>query len=488
MTKGKKRSATKILVTSLIIICFVYFLFNFYSIKTNSSPAWTPGGHNNNLFYPRPSSVLIKKPALELIWTSSYIPLNRRGEYTTRAQHLSTFNNSGSIFLAVLRGGVTMFNEFGEMLFQNRARDGAFGTVAELEGEGLWSVVAFADSSICIFNSKGMIQRKLLIPNRVDQIFAADLDNDGKYELLTSEREKIPSSDVFKRVDWDKRTIKCYNAVTFERKWEFRTATIPFVDAVEDINNDGYKEIVCGTHSLENSISYGDMIDSNRTYIFLLDHLGNRIWMRTYVATFGRMRTSVADLDNDGTWEIIVSGNSWLKNWGFVNVLRATDGKILYSFPDKGALDYSITEHGIADLDGDGIKEIVCSSVGKKGSFFVLNNRCQPTGKEYRVTPASMNYDYIHCRLAVLNDIDGDGKIEIIGSSIVEKIIANDPRFMYSQYNEQQFVILSSECNEKLKTQLGGEIIVSDLIPGGGNEIIILGEEVSVYKLKEEEY
>lgn len=249
-----------LLLLGITLISLIYFTFYFYPNGNVSSPGWTPGGHNNTLYYPRPSSILINKPALELVWTSSYIPSNRRGEYTTRAQHLSTFNNSGSMFLAVLRGGITMFDEFGETHFQHHARDGAFGTVAEFEGKDLWSVVAFADSSICIFNSKEIFQRKLLIPNRVDQIFATDLDNDEHSEILTSEREKIPSSDVFKRVDWDKRTIKCYDALTFERKWEFRAATVPFVEAVEDINHDGYKEIVCGTHSLENSISYSDMI------------------------------------------------------------------------------------------------------------------------------------------------------------------------------------------------------------------------------------
>lgn len=157
----------------------------------------------------------------------------------------------------------------------------------------------------------------------------------------------------------------------------------------------------------------------------------------------------------------------------------------MYGFPDKGSLDYSITEHGIADLNNDGMKEIVCSSVGKTGSIFILNNQCQPIGKEYRVSPASMNYDFIVCQLYALNDIDGDGKIEIIGSSIVEKNIANDPRFMYSQFSEEQLVILSADCNIKLTAPVGDEVIISDLTPGGGNEIIILGEEVSVYKLVE---
>lgn len=186
--------------------------------------------------------------------------------------------------------------------------------------------------------------------------------------------------------------------------------------------------------------------------------------------------------------EIVVACGSWLRNWGGVYVLNAKDGSVVYRFPSDSDLDYSITAAGIADLNGDGKQEIICSSVGQHGGFFVLDHQCRPMGTGYNVFSSGMDYDFVVCRLGAINDVDGDGKPEIIGTTFFEKVIAMDPRFTYLRVTEPQLLVLSSTLSLKISIVLNeppSEVIVSDLIPGGANEIIVLADEVSVYGVRE---
>lgn len=325
--------------------------------------------------------------------------------------------------------------------------------------------------------------------NIIWEIKTCDLDNDGKAELLISAHEpELRPKEGFQALYSDNRFVRCYDAETLKPLWEYRTATLSHLAAFADIDNDGYQEIFLGAYSFENGVTWEDMTDKGEGYVIALDHLGRRLWRQTFEAEFANIWPSVADLDGDGKMEIAVACGNWPRNWGRVVILNAEDGSIRHQFPPTGNLNYAITGLGIADLDGDGVLEIVCSSAGKYGGCFLLDHAGNKRALEYRISPASMDFDFVNCQLEALNDLDGDGQVEIIGSAYVEKYIIQDPRFNYSKYTEPQVFVLSLLFKPVAIIPLEdvcNDLIVSDLIRGDANELIVFSNEVAVWGIKE---
>lgn len=458
--------------------------------QDSSSSNWVPPGGNleNTLFYPRPSSIRIRELSLELLWNSGFIPLKRKDIVIYRSQFLSTGAASGDMFLGVFGDEISLFRYDGEPVF--RRAGPSVGLLADIDRKGSLSVVAATQEGIFLYDIQGNLRRSARAEKDLWEVKICDLDNDGRLELLTSgwELEQAPKGS--RAINAGKLRVRCYDALTLEPKWEYRTASKPHLAAIGDINNDGYKEVVLGTYAFDNGTWWADMVDTNRGYALALDRFGKRLWLQTLRAQYASIWPSIADLDGDGDMEVVVACGTWLRNWGGVYILNARDGSIMYKFPNKGNLSYPIIDLGIADLDGDGKKEIVCASLGKNGSFFVLDHRCNPSGMEYKIFPMNLDYDFINCQLEAINDLDGDGKPEIIGTVYIEKNIIHDPRFVYSKLTEPQLLILSSTLTLKTSLPLEevcSDVIVSDLIQGGANELIVLGSEVSVFGVKEGE-
>lgn len=463
--------------------------FNSCQGEDKSVPGWIPPGGNlqNTLYYARPSPVSIHNLELFLQWNSGLISAQHSNIGFVNVQLLSTGSSWGKMLLGVFGTGTFLFQADGRLIFQKELPSS--GVFADLEGKGFCSMVVSTSEGIFYYDARGNICKSFSIPYIIWEMKTCDLDNDGKIELLISGKEAdLAPREGFEAFVLGKRFVRCYDAKTLKPLWEYRTATLPHLAAFADIDNDGYQEIFLGTYSFENGVTWEDMTDKGHGYVIALNHLGRRLWLQTFEAEFANIWPSVADLDGDGNMEIAVACANWLRDWGRVVILNPGDGSIRYQFPPTGNLNYSITTLGIADLDGNGIAEIVCSSAGKYGTYFLLDNVCNKTGIEYRISPSSMDFDYINCQLEALNDLDGDGKVEIIGSAYVEKYIIQDPRFNYSKCTEPQVFVLSwlfkpiaiipleDVCND---------VIVSDLIRGDTNELIIFSNEVSVWGIKE---
>ena len=396
--------------------------------------------------------------------------------------------NSGKMVLGVFRGGIFFFQEDGELTFHHAARGFTAGFLFDVEGKGSASGFVKTERTIAVYDFLGAILYRVPIQGIVYEMRIGRLDSSDGFVLMTSEDERVPVPVGAKATEWAKRTVRCYNAQSLGKKWEYRIGPMTRIGAVEDVDGDGYNEIICGTYASENGVSWEDMDDTGHGYVFALDRFGKRLWKQTFAATYASICPSVADLDGDGKPEVVVACGSWLRNWGGVCVLNAKDGSLMCRFPTDGELDYSVTAAGVADLNGDGRQEIICSSTGHHGGFFVLDSQCKPTGYEHKISPLSMDYDFVVCRLGAINDIDGDGKLEVIGTTSIEKIIAKDPRFTYSKFSDPTLLVLSSTL--LLKTNLAldepcSEMAVSDLIAGGANEIITLTDNISVYSVKE---
>jgi hypothetical protein len=166
--------------------------------------------------------------------------------------------------------------------------------------------------------------------------------------------------------------------------------------AYGDIDGDGTGEIVVTTHEI-GTFSFGTI------YAFEID--GTDVTGFPVTTAGGAVRTPVlADLDGNGTLEIIIAIRDWPE--GFIYVYSG-DGTIFPGWPQR--MDYVPgSAVAVGDIDGDEIPEIIAESYYSLHAF-------RPDGTLMDGFPylpgLSRVFSY---STPVLADIDGDGYREII--------------------------------------------------------------------------
>ena len=190
---------------------------------------------------------------------------------------------------------------------------------------------------------------------------------------------------------------------THESGWTYATnGEIGSSPVLKDVNNDGKLEI---------------LLTSTDGYIYLLNYKGENLpgWPRPfpdmyevvpYANVLARSVPSIADIDNDGEDEIVARGSKYIHAWNL-------DGSYVDGWPVL--LENNIYSNGllgsttIADLDGDGFKEII---TGHCTQLHVYNYN----GSEKPGWPKTFDSFWMSTALATpdVADLDGDGKLEII--------------------------------------------------------------------------
>lgn len=293
------------------------------------------------------------------------------------------------------------------------------------------------------------------IGNELRSLAVADLDRDGTLELAVgAARSNSVNAWVLEhggatRAGWPQRAV-----ATAGNSWGVYNANL----AIADLDGDPALELVVpsdvhyvaaydpnGAPKVANAVYGGDVwgeVGAWETFATELRGWGmcNGVRAESYRTNFADGPATIADLDGDGTLEVVVTGRTYdctggeTTRYAGVYVFAADRGRFLappydwHVVPvDLGAplsMDYDVIESAscnpaVADLDGDGEREIVYSDFSGRVHAFWLD-RTEHGSWPYRVwTPAAGAFRY--ASEPAIADLDADGDAEVLVATWTQK-------------------------------------------------------------------
>jgi WD40 repeat protein len=276
---------------------------------------------------------------------------------------------------------------------------------------------------------------------------AFDIDGDEKIEVICL---------VSAGYEETPRGIYTFEYPAFSDEWYYPYAPIVSTPALVDLDGDGDLEILFGSSAPCNGRTVGDT-DDCRAYVAAIDLEGKELWIREIGAGFKRVWIDVADLDGDGINEIVCGGWSSDDTWGKLFILDQDGG---YVSGEDNVFSHSLFLEGVSDFDDDGKMEILTfSSNGNIMIFDYLLNLVKE--KKIDITMGVSAH-------ALINDIDADDEKEIIVYSNDETVYILDSNL------EIEWTGLVTGATDRLSASI-------TTLYGCKNDLILVGDNIYVY-------
>lgn len=315
--------------------------------------------------------------------------------------------------------------------------------VADVDGDGINEIVTGGFSYMMTNGSRVSLEAPLKIwsydgqelilekketwSGAIWMVYSGDADGDGVIEIITSGTivEDNRSSTALKFWNWNGQELMLrgiYHDISAASAW------------VGDLTGDEFPEVVTVGRSI------GTIIPTAQLCVWNWN--GQELTLRSNVTWCngeGSQANSVtaADLNNDGTLEVVTTGYDYgLKNssgqlrvWSWErNSLSLKSSVEWKTVENVYGLDVAGNPMGntivsnvkTADVNGDDVVEIITGGFTYDGENIVGQLRIWRWDGNLKLEASEewAGYDITELKSIAVNDVDGDGKIDIVGSGV----------------------------------------------------------------------
>jgi len=288
-----------------------------------------------------------------------------------------------------------------------------------------------------------------------------DADNDMKNEILTT---GCPSSALYisklENGEWNTKMMKNNLAETFPG--------MGLAVKVTDLNGDGENEVILGTGQEGAGTAFFYTFKVENSTLKTLNVSRPDCNKSGYTHNLAQY-----DIDNDGVLEVISAycGGGEIIRYDFNKDLKTVNARKIYHLSGSGE------ETLIADVDNDGEMELIVSNGFRKDAAFVEIFEFDENG-ELNDTPRIVidGYDDIKCFYAsiIVGDVDNDGQNEMVVGWKQNQKINKGTILGYKVTDKAQLEYTFTYDDEALDMSYFEKMmVIADADNDGKNELVV---------------
>jgi hypothetical protein len=226
-------------------------------------------------------------------------------------------------------------------------------SAGDIDNDGEIEIITASTTAIYVFNNDGSIAFGFPFKEEGTKFsyqspLLADLDDNNLLEIIGSRHGDLPGTYVL-------QTNGQYfaNWPDYDNIWTYAPPSIA------DINNDAKPEIFFGRPYFSETSEDGILLGYDNTGIQLENYP-----IKGLIGTEGLI--SIADIDNDGDFELITASNTTVDGMGFINAYHIENQEIVENFPIRVQGFSFLNGANLSDINNDGLLDLTALSYQSK--------------------------------------------------------------------------------------------------------------------------